>query len=496
MALMNPIVNGDSRASTRTKMINLIEYGLGIGQSAGIEDYGDVRTKLNALATALGSANFVDRALGSVVLDRINLLIPLLGLDRDLSIDYNALTNKYYDGGAFDPAAKITDTHAQAMLVPNGSGGWISRAANLLSYGPEGLQTVPTATNSIRRNDMVGAVVGTPGTLMATWVAPNTTNGLARQIVATGTDSLTGLPYIEIRYSGTTTNASTLNIQFDGVGNIAGTIGQMWANSVYLSLVAGSLSGLNSASYRLAQYNGSAAYAGDMPTSPSILGLTATLTRITQVGALNQATSATLVPYIQFNYPTGLALDFTIRIVAPQLEREMITPPIITSGAAVTRTGNRQVIDLTGRLAQGVAGFIKADMKGTGANYIKVLRFYDAADPSSRADLYYVNGFLFWDIALVGVSQGAISIGAFPTGAFKAAFAVGPNYLIARLVGGSTPAADTVVTFPTSMNRMAIGGVGASATEISYMMTQKLDLKFGPVDQSVFDAMYALAVAA
>ena len=58
------------------------------------------------------------------------------------------------------------DTHAQAINALNSGGSYLSYPANVPVRTDLGLQTVPTRTNSIRNNSMVGAVAGTPGTCL------------------------------------------------------------------------------------------------------------------------------------------------------------------------------------------------------------------------------------------------------------------------------------------------------------------------------------------
>src|SRR5215471_14862518 len=105
-----------------------------------------------------------------------------------------------------------------------------------------GLLVEAAATNALRNSSASGTVAGTPGTSPTNWSAPGTINGVTRQIVGTGSED--GIPYIDIRYFGTPTATSGTIIIFESTTQVAAASGQQWAASVYLRLVAGSLSGI------------------------------------------------------------------------------------------------------------------------------------------------------------------------------------------------------------------------------------------------------------
>lgn len=194
-------------------------------------------------------------------------------------------------------------------------------------YGPR--------TNSIRNNTMVGAVAGTPGTLPTNWVASNL-SGLTREVIGAGTDA--GLSYIDVKLSGTSGAAYSNSawINFEGANTVVAASGQVWAASVYVSLVGGSMTNAE-LRVRISESNGSSSLANSSTTFTP----TAVQRRFIVSRTLNNASTTHVQPLISVNIANGAAVDFTVRIAAPQLERGIgATSPIATSGAAASRVAD------------------------------------------------------------------------------------------------------------------------------------------------------------
>lgn len=240
------------------------------------------------------------------------------------------------DGVNITRDAALTVTRPSPKLARTVAGQWLSFPPDTLARTDRGASIEPASTNYVQNSTMAGAVPGTPGTAPTGWTVPTSANGLTRQIVAVGTSN--GLPHIDIRFSGTTTAESFLNIQLCPV-YIPTLPGDIWSLSCNIALIAGSLSGLIPAlacRLRAAMLNASSGYIGELMTNPTLdFGH----------GEVMQAQSATvanaaarfLSPYLQFWYLAGESLDFTIRIVAPQFERSQPTSPALTSVGVWTR---------------------------------------------------------------------------------------------------------------------------------------------------------------
>lgn len=200
---------------------------------------------------------------------------------------------------------------------------------------PRGILIEGAATNRVRNNTMVGAAAGTPGTLPTNWGTFTTLTGLTREVVGTGTES--GISYIDVRLSGTPSAAGQYILYPEAVNSAAATLGQTWTHSSYLKLVAGSLSGITSASIALIEYSAvpsflTGTYVAFVPTGSALSSQRFSATRTT-----NQATVAFASPQFSFSL-SGAAIDFTLRIGMPQLEQLLFPTSVVpTSTVAVTR---------------------------------------------------------------------------------------------------------------------------------------------------------------
>jgi hypothetical protein len=261
---------------------------------------------------------------------------------------YAAVKFLFAETGVLD--SRITFTRASSGTYFDSTGTLQTATTNVarFDYNPttlaaRGLLIEEQRTNSLRNNTMQGAVVGSPGTVPTNWSA-SLAGGLSREIIATG--QVNGINYIDLRVFGTTTNTNlAINLTFEPITGVASASGQAWAESMYLSLVGGSLSGVTNTRLYLSSTNGVSELAyfnlGDVtPTSA--------LTRFS--GAASPATAGMTAVrpmlWIQHN-GVGTAVDFTLRIGLPQLELgAFATSVIATTTTALTRAAD--VATMTG----------------------------------------------------------------------------------------------------------------------------------------------------
>jgi hypothetical protein len=197
--------------------------------------------------------------------------------------------------------------------------------------GCPALLVEPAATNGIRNNSMVGAVVGSPGTIPTNWIVGGV--GLTQQIVAVGTEN--GVSYIDLRLSGTAT-ASTATLSFESATQIAALTGQTWTISSYLKTIS-LPSPPSSFSFAITERTSGGAIVVQQTTNVS---LTSNLARYTYSPTLNGgATTAFAQPRLFFVLVVGQTYDFTVRVGYPQMELGSVATSVIpTTTAAVTRS--------------------------------------------------------------------------------------------------------------------------------------------------------------
>lgn len=235
--------------------------------------------------------------------------------------------------------ANITFVRATGAARVNASGVLVTESANVprFDYDPitlalKGLLIEGTRTNSIARNDLAGAVPGTPGTLPTGWskIATGSVD-----VVGTGTEL--GVPYIDLRFS--SAGAVSLDrVTFQQAGVTAGAT-QTWCHSYYAKLVAGSFT--NVSVMPSARITWRDAGFSLLSSATSAAGISATATnllasRVDTGAAVAPASTSVGVPELVFS--SSGAYDFTLRIAMPQMEQgAMPSSPIATTGAAATR---------------------------------------------------------------------------------------------------------------------------------------------------------------
>jgi hypothetical protein len=172
--------------------------------------------------------------------------------------------------------------------------------------------------NTIRNSTMQGVVAGSPGTAPTFWIqwANNPGgSGMTQTIIGTGTEN--GLPYIDVRYNGTAA-ATSFFLGLDGSSSIAAVNGQTWTISAYMKLVAGSWANVTGVYVAFSEFSSTPAFLTSH--NMGVISPGATLTRVSGTAATNQATCAWVYPNFGFTLTNGAAVDFTLRLAAPQLE--------------------------------------------------------------------------------------------------------------------------------------------------------------------------------
>lgn len=363
-------------------------------------------------------------------------------------------------------SAIVTDTHSQSILVPDGSGGWVVRGANVLSTGPSGLQAIPTRTNQLYPSSVFDALWTKPAQLTVTGTVNDTT--------ATVNADFTGF----------------LTFERSGITNLFPASTQ-WVYSIDLhNSGLAMLSLWNSVDGYIAQFNAATGVATGTGTSMVALGGGWYRCQVTKTQGVTAAAATRIKPGTNSSqaYTTGQFARFRY----PQIEygTSFAGPPIITTTTVATRNANiPRISGLTSQLATGVAGFIKFD-ELVASQSGRILMIQDNEDNQIRIDVSGGNTRLV--VQLPGsVFPAILTIGPSVTGMQKIAFVVTTDFFAVRRVG-STQQTDTLGAYPTGMQYVDFNhGLG------HYHMESKIGLSFtGPFNQAKMDEMYAIASAA
>jgi len=252
------------------------------------------------------------------------------------------------DSGELDPRIDLSYTGNLSVTDQRGVLRSVPQGARALDYDPVtraclGLPTWESRTNSIRNSTMQGAVagaIGSGGALPTNWSI--SVSGLSAEIVSIGKEN--GRDYMDLKCSGISTGGQII-LYIDGNAAVSGvTPGRSWTASTWMKLVSGSLSNLTSALLQIQERNSSSAYlaAGTFDFKST---LNDQLTRQVITRTLSDPATTKINSALLFGSTNGTAIDFTLRLAAPQLELGASASPYIpTSGMAASRGNINAVI--------------------------------------------------------------------------------------------------------------------------------------------------------
>ena len=394
--------------------------------------------------------------------------------------------------------ADPTDTHISTINALNSAASYQSFAANVLTRTDLGLQTVPTKKNGVLRSNDFSNASWTKSAITAT--ANQAVNFDGSTTAYTLLETVTNTQHSVNQFnmlSGDLSGATAVNVSV-----VLASVGGRWA---YIQI-----NNQDSSTAAIAYFNLSGAgavgtvsdiIAGFTAKSASIVALGNGLYRATFALTTSAATTSfgTFVGPATGDGTNSYAGDITKGLVVGQVDAivgSFPVAPIITTSAFATVNGNQQVIDLTGRLGTGVAGFVQVNVLDPGSNYVRVFEFNDGTS-NNKFTLGYSTAALSIEVWNGGIFQQNINLaGAWSQGVQTIAFAAQGNFIQARKVGQSANTAIAAVVSWPSMSSLAIGGSGYSASQNIYQRTSKVALSFGAQNQTTFDAMYARAVLA
>lgn len=258
-------------------------------------------------------------------------IVPLLKRNKALSLIQLGQTSL---------DSRFTFTRASSGSVVNASGTLVTAATdeprfdhNPSTLQPNGLLNEGARTNSIRNSQAGGGAVNTNPT---NWRLRGTVDGITAEVAGVGTQN--GFNYVDVSFTGTSVSGNGFGCWFETATGIAGSNGQTWAQSLFIALQAGSIPAAMNLSLRTDYLDSGGAGLGNGDNGNIRSSLTSTLARFTGNFTVNQAATANLRPMLNVSWPAATAINFTVRIAAPQLEQGNYASSFIaTSSAAATR---------------------------------------------------------------------------------------------------------------------------------------------------------------
>lgn len=337
---------------------------------------------------------------------------------------------------------------------------------NPSTLAANGIELESASTNGIRNAVAAGStsgVIGSGGAAPTNWTFQLIgTSGLTRTVVGTGTED--GIPYVDLKLSGTSIDPGSFQILFEAAGVVAGTVGQVFSNSVFWRLVGGSLTGISAPTICINEFNGGVSYLGSVTTAVSAPTSAALRTqRRIAAQTLAQATTASINSYVEFTLADATVIDCTLRIAVPQLElKGVATSPILSAGAATPRNIDRpSITDLTSfgfNSAQGtLVARVAVGLPASGGNQF-IARFSDNTYDNTIALNINSTGYPQLSTISGGTNDGNASNGTILVANTFTTIAC--SWQSGRLEisqNGSAVASDTSFTFPTGMTRLDIG---------------------------------------
>jgi hypothetical protein len=197
--------------------------------------------------------------------------------------------------------------------------------------------------NDIRNPRCEGAVAGTPGTAPTNW-AMFPTGGVVFNIVGSGTEA--GIPYVDIRLSGTSTTGLGVLIRADQTYPTAAQ-NEVWTHSAFVRLVGGSLAGITNLTMFVTEWTAANVFVTQGSTSfTAITGGALSGGRISHTRTLTGATTGRAGTQIAWTPQISVAIDATFRIGAPQLELGAFasTPILPPAGAPAVSTRGADLV--------------------------------------------------------------------------------------------------------------------------------------------------------
>lgn len=373
--------------------------------------------------------------------------------------DLNFANNTY--GGL--AAGTIVCSRASTAWGDTLAGTWASFPSNTMVRTDRGLQVWESRTNSVRNNTEINAVPGTPGTYPDFHTSAYPVNGLALNVIGTGTES--GLDYIDLQLVGTASGTGT-NVAmylFDSTTQIVAVNGDHWSTSAFVTLRDGSVNNLSAFFLRVDERNsGGGALASSTTTLAGISLGTLGLSRFQVSRPFTQASAAFVSAGIYVSYSSGAVINMTFRVAREQIEflpsiSGQASSPIPTSSAAVTRAAD--VVSVPIAWSPGVGLFMTATGYPTSGNTYVTAQYIMSVDDGSTTNYVGMGRRQTNDVIQAFASAGPtpVILAVWTQNTAATVSLVDKDGYGAISFPGQTTVIDNTAGFPTGFNTIHIG---------------------------------------
>ena len=226
----------------------------------------------------------------------------------------------------------------QSTAINGGNNGLTFYGADVPRFtGPvQRLLIEGQGTNTIQNPRCEGAVAGSPGTMPTRWDVQGNGQGLSWNVVGSGTEN--GIPFVDIRLSGTSSGTNNAGVTPE-LFAAAAAVGQTWTASFYIRRIAGSFSGLNLTALFLREFTSGGVFLGQTFVSVASDAASLLESRRTHTATLANATTGIADISFQCIPNAGATVDVTFRLAAPQFKQLPFAdtpsfPPVGTPGAS------------------------------------------------------------------------------------------------------------------------------------------------------------------
>jgi hypothetical protein len=262
---------------------------------------------------------------------------PLVALDF-MGATPSVMTGWSAPRGVGGGAGEATYFNADGVLVEAAAGEW-RIDHDPVTLARRGLLLEPQRTNWVTNSRALGAVPGTPGTAPTNWALFGT-GGVVFNIAGVGVEG--GIPYVDIRLSGTSTTGAFPLARFQGF-TIPAAQNQVWTHSLFVRLVGGTLNGITNFNLFVSEWDVSQVFLSQGFSSLTVENGDLRAGRISHSRTLVSAETAFVVPQVTFSVSISVPIDATFRIAVPQLELgAFATSPILNPIGIVPAVTTRE----------------------------------------------------------------------------------------------------------------------------------------------------------